>query len=328
MRRVEPVMIICSTLAIACGPTDQRHDASASNASPGGQSPSTESKTVALLLPGLIDDQSWNQALHSGLKRAEKDGVRVAYTERVTQDQQTEVFRNYARRGFDVIIGGGGEYLDAALQVASEFPKTHFVVANATKASGNVTALSIKYADMGYLAGMLAARMSQSRRVALVSGQPIPISQEAVRGFKAGAARGEPAVQVSVTYTGSFDDVQKAREAALALISDGADVVWHLLDAADVGVLTAAEDRGAMVIGLYADQSKVAPKAHIGAVLADPAILVYEAATGSDLDGELHMDGIAKGVVSVGAFSSRVPKAVREEVQAAEAEIRTGKTHY
>jgi basic membrane protein A len=314
------LMIISSGVSIVCGGIDQRRDHTPSQ---------TQSKRVALLLPGLIDDQSWNQALHNGLKRAEKAGVRVAYTERVTQDQQIEVFRNYARRGFDVIIGGGGEYLDAAMQVAGDFPKAHFVVANATKAGGNVTALAIKYSDMGYLAGVLAARISQSRKVALVSGQPIPISQEAVRGFKAGAARGGPAVQVNVTYTGSFDDVQRAREAALALISDGADVVWHLLDAADVGVLTAAEDRGAMVIGLYTDQSKVAPNAHIGAVLADPSILIYEAATGSDrLDGNAYMDGIAKGVVTMGAFSPRVPEEVREALRDTEAEIRTGKTNY
>ncbi|MGH9348352.1 MAG: BMP family protein [Vicinamibacterales bacterium] len=284
---------------------------------------------MALLLPGLIDDQSWNQAVYSGLMRAGKDGVRVAYTERVTQDQQTEVFRNYARRGFTVIIGGGGEYLDAAMQVAGEFPSVQFVVANATKAGGNVTGLAINYGDMGYLAGVLAAHMSQSKTVAVVSGQPIPIAQDAVRGFKAGAARGDPSIDVRVTFTGSFDDVEKAREAALALISDNADVVWHLLDAADVGVLTAAEDKGAMVIGLYTDQSKAAPKAHIGAVLADPATMIYEAAIGSSrLDGRVHVDGIAEGVVTVGEFSPRVPESVRQAVKAAAEDILTARTRY
>jgi basic membrane protein A and related proteins len=284
--------------------------------------PSAAGKRVAVLFPGLVDDQSWNQAGFEGLKRAEAEGAEIAYTERVNQSQQVEVFRNYAQQGYDIIVGHGGEYMDAALQVASEYPDLQFVVTNGNRGAANVTSFTLNYRDMGVLAGALAGLMTETNEVAVVAGQEIPVALGAVEGFREGVARVNPEAEVNVTYTGSWEDVDKAREAALALIADGADVLWHVLDAADAGVLSAADDEGVMAIGLYADQSHLAPEAHIGAVDADASRLVYDAATKS-LDGQVHDEGIAAGVVGIGHFSDRVPQEVQDQVKAIEEELKS-----
>lgn len=282
--------------------------------------PAAAGKRVAVLFPGLVDDQSWNQAGFAGLQRAEADGAEIAYTERVNQSQQVEVFRNYAQQGYNVVIGHGGEYMDAALQVAAEYPDLEFVVTNGNTSAANVTSFALSYRDMGVLAGALAGAMTESNNVAVVAGQEIPIALGAVEGFREGVARVNPEAEVNVTFTGSWEDVDRAREAALALISGGADVLWHVLDAADAGVLSAAEDEGVMVIGLYADQSALAPEAHLGAVVADASQLIYAAAT-QPLDGQVHDEGIAAGVVGAGAFSDRVPQEVQDQIAAIEAEL-------
>jgi basic membrane protein A len=279
-------------------------------------------KRVALIMPGLIDDQSWNQAGYEGLKRLEEQGAEIAYTEKVNQSQQVEVFRNYAQQGYDIIIGHGGEYMDAALQVAAEFPDLQFVVTNGNKGAENVTSFTLSYRDMGILAGALAGLMTESNKVAVVAGQEIPVALGAVEGFKEGVARVNPDAEVNVTYTGSWEDVDKAREAALALISDGADVLWHVLDAADAGVLSAADDEGVMAIGLYGDQSALAPDAHIGAIIANASDLV-SAAGSQPLDGQVHDEGIAAGVVSIGAYSDKVPQEVRDQITAIEDELKS-----
>jgi basic membrane protein A len=279
-------------------------------------------KRVALIMPGLIDDQSWNQAGYEGLTRLEEEGAEIAYTERVNQSQQVEVFRNYAQQGYDIIVGHGGEYMDAALQVASEFPDLQFVVTNGNKGADNVTSFTLSYRDMGILAGALAGLMTESNKVAVVAGQEIPVALGAVEGFQEGIARVNPDAEVNVTYTGSWEDVDKAREAALALISDGADVLWHVLDAADAGVLSAADDEGVMAIGLYGDQSALAPDAHIGAIIANASDLVY-AAGSQPLDGQVHDEGIAAGVVSIGAYSDNVPQEVQDQVKAIEDELKS-----
>ena len=173
---------------------------------------------------------------------------------------------------------------------------------------------------MGLLAGALAGLMTKSNKLAIVAGQEIPVALGAVEGFQEGVARVNPEAEVNVTYTGSWEDVDKAREAALALISDGADVVWHVLDAADAGVLSAAEDEGVMAIGLYGDQSELAPNAHIGAIIADASELVY-AAGSQALDGQVHDEGIAAGVVSIGHYSDAVPQEVQDQIAAIEEDL-------
>ncbi len=282
---------------------------------------------VAALFPGLVDDQSWNQAGFEGLKKAETGGATIAYTEKVTQDQQVEVFRNYAQQGMNIVIGHGGEYMDAALQVGSEFPSVQFVVTNGNKSAANVTSLSLGYGDMGYLSGVLACSMTKSNKIGLVVGETIPIANDSIKGWKDGCARVNPNAVVTVSITGDWADTDKAREAALALVADGADVLGHLLDAADAGVFAAAEDKGVYAIGLYADESSFGPTSHIGAALADASLVVFKAAS-EPLDGKVHSEGVAEGVVSFGAFSDKVPQAVRDAVKAAEDDLKSGKTQF
>ena len=288
----------------------------------GAQEEGAAGKRVAVLFPGLVDDQSWNQAGFEGLTRLEEEGAEIAYTERVNQSQQVEVFRNYAQQGYDIVVGHGGEYMDAALQVATEYPDLQFVVTNGNKGADNVTSFTLSYRDMGILAGALAGLMTESNKLAIVAGQEIPVALGAVEGFQEGVARVNPEAEVNVTYTGSWEDVDKAREAALALISDGADVLWHVLDAADAGVLSAADDEGVMAIGLYGDQSALAPNAHIGAIIADASELIYAAGSQS-LDGQVHDEGIAAGVVSIGHYSEAVPQEVQDQIAAIEEELKS-----
>jgi basic membrane protein A len=317
-------MLLALVLA-ACG-QQGGSPATSPGGSPGGGD-SGDGKRVAVLFPGLVDDQSWNQAGYEGLQQAESDGVEIAYTENATQDQQVELFRNYAQQGFGVVIGHGGEYMDAALQVAEEFPDVEFVVTNGNQSAENVTSLALSYGDMGYLAGVLAASMTDSNHIGVVVGETIPIAQDAVRAYEAGAKRVNPDIRVSQSVTGDWADVALAREAALAQIADGVDVLWHVLDAADAGVMSAAEDEGLYVIGLYADQSNLAPTAHIGASISDASAVIYAAATG-ELDGQAHTEGVAEGVVSFGAYSDVVPEEAQQAVSEAEEDLRTGAATY
>lgn len=310
-------LVTAVALVAACSGTTTPGASSAASGATGG-------KKVAALFPGLVDDQSWNQAGFEGLKRAETEsGATIAYTEKVTQDQQVEVFRNYAQAGNNIIIGHGGEYMDAALQVAGEFSDIQFVVTNGNKNAANVTSLALSYGDMGYLSGVLACSMTKSNKVGVVIGETIPIANDAVVGWENGCKRANPSAEIKTTVTGDWADVDKAREAALALIADGADVMGHLLDAADAGVFAAAEDEGVMAIGLYGDQSKLGPTSHIGAAFADASLVVFNAATGP-LDGQVHQEGAKAGVVSFGAFSDAVPQDVQDAVKKAEEDLKSG----
>ena len=242
--------------------------------------PAAEEKLkVAVAFPGVVSDQSWNEWGYEGLKKAEADcNVEIAYSEDVFQDEQLETFRNYAAQGYDIIIGHGGEYADSIGLVAAEYPDIWFGDTNGLPEGPNVSSMIIGYGQMSYLAGALACEMTQSNHIAYVGGESIPVLEHGAQLFEQGAQSCGKTVDVDVVYTGNWADVNKAYEAGTGLVAGGADVLFHILDTADAGLIASAQDAGVYAIGLYRDSSALGPEAVIGSALGHPGGLVYELA--------------------------------------------------
>ena len=97
---------------------------------------------AAIVLPGVITDKSANQSGYEGMMLAKEQlGISVAYSEKVAQPDQAEALADYARRGYNVVLGMGGEFQDAADRVAKRYPKTMFIVMNSITPSENVVCL-------------------------------------------------------------------------------------------------------------------------------------------------------------------------------------------
>jgi len=243
------------------------------------EAPADGKKKVAGVFPGVITDQSWNQFGYEGLVMAEEEcGVEIAYSEDVFQDEQLEVFRNYAAEGYDIIIAHGGEYADSLDTVAKEYPDIYFGLTSGEATTPNMSATILSYRQMAYLAGVLACKMTETNNVAYVLGEILPTGDHGVEGWELGVASCGKDTKATSVATGSWADVAKAREAGLALIDDGADVLYHLLDTADAGLISAAEDRGVWAIGLYRDSSPLGPNSVIGSTLGSPGAMIYELA--------------------------------------------------
>ena len=242
---------------------------------------------VAVLFPGVVSDQSWNQFGYEGLKKAETDcNLETAYAEDVFQDKQLEILRNYAAEGYDIIISHGGEYADSVTKAAAEYPDLWFGITNGAAEGANVSAMIIGYNQMSYLAGVLACNMTKSDHIGFVGGESIPVVDEGAKAYENGAQACGKTVKVDVVYTGNWADVTKAREAGLSVIAGGADVLYHILDTADAGLIAAAEDKGVFAIGLYRDSSGLGKKAVIGSALGHPGTMIYELACGKIPKGQ------------------------------------------
>jgi len=283
-------------------------------------------KKVAMVFPGLVTDQSWNQFGYNGLTKARDEcNVEIAYSEEVFQDEQLETFRQYASAGYDIIIGHGGEYGESLFTVAKEFPDIEFVFQNGTKTDGipNVTAVKLSYRQAGYLAGVMACEMTKTNKIGQVVGEWIVISEEAKEGFEKGAQTCGKTVELKSVATLNWADAAKAREAALALIADGVDVLYHTLDTADAGLLAAANDEGVFAIGLMTDQSKLGPNAVIGSTLISPEVMTYKSACGDYLDGGVHAIDAQSGGVDV-ALTALLSEAGKEHVLKVLEEMKAG----
>ena len=69
----------------------------------------------------------------------------------------------------------------------------------------------------------------------------------------------DPSIKIVDVYTGDYNDINKAKEAALALIDGGADIVIGTVDAGNVGVFQAAAEKNVMVMGWIQDQYDLGP---------------------------------------------------------------------
>jgi basic membrane protein A len=315
-----------SVLSAACGDGDGGDGAEATRATPtsgatGATGVPEGDVRAAVLFPGLIDDGAFNQLGFRGVQQAKAEGVDVAFQEGVTQDQQEEAFRNFAQQDYTTIVGYGGQFMDAALRVAEEFPETEFVVINGDRSAANVTSIGVNYYSLGYLAGVLSASMTQTKQVGLVVALEIPAEQETAQGFADGVASVDSSIEVKTIVTGDFDDIEKAREATLALIDQGVDVLWPFLNAGVLGFYSAisdSADKGVMAVGSLLDESSLAPQAVVGSILGDLGHIVFQVMSEPDLlDHQASYWGVAQGIVSV-TFAFSVPEEVRQTVHDAE----------
>ncbi len=289
------------------------------------QPPVAEKTKVAVLFPGVVTDQSWNQFGYEGLVRAEEEcGVEIGFSEDVSQDEQIEVLRNYAAEGYGIIIGHGGEYADSIGMVAEEYPDLQFGVADGPPMADNVSATTLSFRQMGYLAGILACEMTEADHVAYVVGELLECSDQGLEGFEAGVETCGREIEVTYIATGDWADVAKGREAALALIDAGVDVLWHMLDTADAGLISAAEDRGVWAIGLYRDSSSLGPNAVLGSTLGSPGMMIYELACGRGVPLEMtYVDVNTPGGVDM-HMTDLTPEDVQQKVFEALEKIRSG----
>ena len=94
-------------------------------------------------------------------------------------------------------------------------------------------------------------------------------------------------VEVTFSITGDYSDANKSREAALALIADGADVLFGMTNEAIAGMYSAAQDKGVFAIGLHSDVSAEWPDTIIATIDEKPAGLTAMAASGAIPPGTL-----------------------------------------
>lgn len=301
--------------------------------SSGNSGTSSKAIKAAILLSGPVNDQGWNAAGYAGIKEMkEKLHATISYTENVQASDYEQDFRNYASQGYNLIVGHGFEFGDAAKKVATQYPNVKFVVTSTTiSQSPNVASVQNDSMQQGFLAGVVAAYMSKSKIIASVGGQEIPPITNFNAGFEAGAKYVNSSIQVLTTCTGSFDDAVKAKETATAMIQKGADVVTHDADAAGLGVIQAAKEANVYAIGSVGDQSSLAPDNVLVSSINDMGTAIYLA--GKDVaDGTLkpqsYTFGVKDGTINLvynTKLESKFSSDVKSKIDTVISDIKSGK---
>lgn len=255
--------------------------------------------------------------------------VQTSFVENVAEGPDAErVIRDLARQGNKLIFTPSFGYMEPTLKVAQEFPDVKFESITGYKTAPNVAAANARYYEGRYLAGIAAGRMTQTNLAGYVAGFPIPEVLQGINAFALGMRSVNPKAEVRVVWLNAWFDPTRERDAAMTLFNQNVDVVaFHTGSDA---VMVAAQERGKMAVAYHSDMRKVAPDAQIVAVTHQWGAYYTERAkavlAGTWKSGSV-WGGVKDGMIRVGDFGSKVPKAVQAEVLAAQTQIANGKLH-
>ena len=224
---------------------------------------------------GLVDDKSFNQAAWTGAQHgAELLGVPVSYIETQDSKDYADNIALYANEGCDVIVTVGFAMADATAIAAAEYPDINFIGVDAFQgeAMDNVAGLVFNEDRAGFLAGALAASMSETGTIGQVLGTNlVPPVQAFGSGFDLGAKHINPDIEILKTYHPgaievAFGDPEWGATTARQAMDNGADVIFSAGGATGNGGLieiASEAEAGSRVfcIGVDLDQWYSVPEA-------------------------------------------------------------------
>lgn len=277
-----------------------------------------------------VTDAGWVRQHEEGRKAVDAalgGKVKTTFVENVPEGADAErVIRDLAQQGNRLIFTPSFGYMEPTLKVARDFPDVKFESITGYKAAPNVATANARYYEGRYLAGIAAGRMTKTNVAGYVAGFPIPEVLQGINAFTLGMRSVNPNAKVVVVWLNEWFDPPKERDAAMALFNQNADVVaFHT---GSTAVMAAAQERGKMAVAYHSDMRKIAPDAQIVAVTHQWGGYYTQRAQ-AVLDGSWKSGnvwgGVKEGMIRVGDFGTKVPKAVQDEVLARQKDIAAGK---
>ena len=278
-------------------------------------------------------EEPWDGVIHAALQ-AEADAGRIEYS--FTDDigyagDMERVLREKAESEQpDIIFGDAFGNEEAARAVAADYPDIAFVFGSGGgPVEPNFSVFDNWIHEPAYLAGMLAGGLTESDVLGVVGGYPVPEVNRIVNAFIAGAQSVNEGVEVKVTFLNSWFDPAAAKEAALAQVDAGADVLF----AERFGVIEAAQENELVSIGNMSDQQSLAPESVVTSVTWNmkptAKYVIDQVIAGSYTAQDLKdFSMVAKGGAALAPINTEVAGGVPDDlvatVEEREAEITAG----
>lgn len=229
---------------------------------------------------GEVDDKSFNQSAWEGAQRAADElGAHVEYIETQDAKDYANNIALFADNGYDVIVTVGFAMGEATAVAAAEYPDIDFVGVDQFQAwefdgddstnVPNLAGLIFNEDKAGFLAGALAAMLSESGTIGAVLGTDlVPPVVAFKEGYENGARYINPDINLISTYHPggldvAFTDPEWGASTARQALDQGADVIFGAGGKTGNGALIEiAGEEGAYCIGVDSDQWQTVPEAH------------------------------------------------------------------
>jgi basic membrane lipoprotein Med (substrate-binding protein (PBP1-ABC) superfamily) len=237
-----------------------------------GTTGATPQLKVALIAPSAHNDLAFTQSMYSALNSLK---AKYHFTLSVSENQfvvadAANIMRQYAAKGYNLIIAHGSQYGGTVQALAPKYPKVSFAwgTASATYGRPNVYAYSAASNQGGYVQGYIAALISKTKVIGEIGPIATGDAKLYVDGFKAGVLAAVPKAAVHVSYTGSFSDPSLMSKQATAYLAQKADVLTGSSQSV-VGAITVAKAKNVAWFGTQWSQASLAPKQVVSSQIYD-----------------------------------------------------------
>ncbi len=243
--------LLLAISVIACAPESAKED--------------SDSLSVAVLLNGTLGDKSFFDSAANGMKMIEEsfDDVTTKTIEMTYDATKWEpALLDAIDEGHDIIIAGTWQMQEVVSRIAPDYPETKFIVFDTSMnyANGeyeNVYSIEYKQNDGSYLAGVLAASITETDKIGFVGGMDNTVILDFLLGYAEGAQAINPSIEIVSSFVGDFSNTAKAKELANNQYNMSVDIIFSCASTAGDGVMQSAKERNKFVIGVDSDQAEL-----------------------------------------------------------------------
>jgi basic membrane protein A len=353
------IFLVLAMFAAACAeeePTDDGTDA--------GTEEPAEEEPEALPGEGMvacqvtdtggIDDKSFNQTAYAGLEQAQEElGIEANFLESQSPNDFEPNINAFIEQGCDIIITVGFLLGDATAKAAEANPDQNFAIvdvdffdaeAGEDVTYDNVQELTFQTDQAAFLAGYVAAGMTQTGTVGTFGGINIPPVSIFMNGMLAGVNYHNEVKGTDVEllgwdgedglFTGDFENQDNGRQTTESLLGEGADIIMPVAGPVGLGSAAAIQDAGeGSLIWVDTDGCVSASEfcdLFLTSVMKNMNVAVYDAIaavvdgsfSGGLYSGTLENGGV--GLAPYNEFEDDVPDELKSEVEELQAQIISG----
>jgi basic membrane protein A len=296
---------------------------------------------------GRVNDRSFNQSAWEGVLEACEtlgltEGEDCRFIETQDPSEYPDNLQQFIDAGFDVIVSVGFALAEATREAAENNPDVYFIGVDQFQEDPlpNLTGLVFNEDQSGFLAGVLAAHMTETGTIGAVLGTDlVPPVVAFKEGYEAGARYINPDIEIISTFhpgglDTAFTDPEWGGATARQMLDQGADVIFGAGGSTGNGALqevaTAAEaDATVYCIGVDTDQWETLPAAHPCLIssamkLITPGVadLILTFANNAEMTSGNYFG--ESGLAPFHDFEEVVPQEVKDELDTIKAGLEDG----
>jgi basic membrane protein A len=304
---------------------------------------------------GGFDDQSFNQSGKEGMDAAKEElGIQTVEVESQADTDYSNNVNGLVAQDCNLVIGVGFLLEDAVQEAAEANPETNFALIDSQFNDAefnpveldNAKPILFNTAEAAFLAGYVAAGMSETGTVATFGGIQIPSVAIFMDGFADGVTKYNEDNSADVqllgwdkegqtgSFSGDFDNQSQGQTLTEQFIAQGADIIMPVAGPVGLGAAAAAstadgvkiiwvDSDGYVTASEYADLMLTSVMKQIGPAVQDTIAESVEGAfTNEPYVGTLENDGV--GLADFHDFDAEVPQELKDKLAEYEEQIISG----